>query len=54
MTSILLFAGLMVAFVCAGILCYARGYKAGVRYCVKHLGPLEEAARELAEMVPKK
>lgn len=29
------------------IVAYCVGYRMGVRYCIRHLGPLEEAARAL-------
>ena len=29
---------------------YLWGYRDGVRYCARQLGPLEEAARELAAL----
>ena len=33
---------------------YLWGYRDGVRYCVKQMGPLEKVAREVADMTRKK
>ena len=39
---------------CGMIWMYIWGYRSGVQYCMKQLGPLEKAAREMANMVKKK
>jgi hypothetical protein len=41
------------AIVVALILVYAWGYRSGVAYCVRALKPIEDAAREMREMMRK-
>jgi hypothetical protein len=39
--------------ICTGIIAYARGYKAGVAYCMAQMQVLEKPLRELHRMTRK-
>jgi hypothetical protein len=45
-----LLAGVLATIICVAMLCaYGWGYRAGVAYCVRELGPFEELLKQLKD-----